>query len=470
MRTSTVLGLGRLASTAALVAACVAAWPAPAPAAVPGATRAGEIIVRYAERTPRTARAAANRAAGVHAPRPSAPQTRVVRVRPGRSVAAALRRLRGRADVLYAAPNVLARASAFTPNDPGLTGMVGGWRDAQWNFLPMVGVNAPDAWANLAAVGRPGGRGTVVAVIDSGVAYRTAGRFKASPDLSSSQFVRGYDFLRKDPRPNDAYGHGTHVASTVAERTNNGVGLTGIAYGARIMPIRVLDQDGIGDADDIARGVRYAADHGADVINLSMEFGPLIRARHVPSLIDALKHADRKGVVVVAAGGNSGVAQVAYPARYRTVIAVGATTIHRCAAAYSNYSSRVDLVAPGGGADADLPGDANCNAAAGEGPEILQMTFFQGRPRAFGFPAGYQGTSMAAPHVAAAAALVIASGVVGRDPSPKAVLARLQATAQDLGAAGKDKYYGAGLVDAAAATLPAAPAPPPPTASVPPPA
>ncbi len=378
---------------------------------------------------------------------------RLVRVEKGASVAARLRELRGKDDVVYAARNPIARATAFNPNDPGLSGAAGGWRDAQWNFLPLIGVNAPDAWTNLSNAGRPGGSGTIVAVIDSGVAYSSRGQYRASPDFSRSQFVRGYDFLSKDDRPHDASGHGTHVASTIAERTNNGVALTGLAYGTKIMPIRVLNAQGFGDADDIARGVRYAVRRGADVINLSMEFDPRIGARDVPSLVDALRHAESRGVVVVAAAGNQGAAGVPYPARYRTVVAVGATTIRRCAANYSNYGSRVDLVAPGGGRDAELP-DAGCDPAAAHSPEILQMTFFERRPGAFGFPSGYQGTSMAAPHVSATAALVIASRVLGARPSPRSVLRHLQGTAQEAGPPGEDKHYGAGLLDAAAATAP----------------
>ena len=441
-RNPTGLGLIRPAILAGLAAACALAPAAPAFGSAGGGTPvpagdlgavAKEIVVREK---------------GVAS-------SRVVRVAAGQSVAERLRELRRSDDLVYAARNPIARATAFTPNDPGLSGAAGGWREAQWNFLPLIGVNAPDAWTNLSNVGRPGGRGTVVAVIDSGVAYRSRGPYKVSPDFAKSQFVRGYDFLGKDERPHDASGHGTHVASTIAERTNNGVALTGLAYGTKIMPIRVLDAQGFGDADDIARGVRYAVLRGADVINLSMEFDPRIRARDVPSLVDALRFAERRGVTVVAAAGNQGTAGVPYPAKYRSVIAVGATTIRRCAANYSNYGSRVDLVAPGGGADADLP-DAGCDPAAdpAANPEILQMTFFERRPGAFGFPPGYQGTSMAAPHVTATAALVIASRVIGASPSPRAILRHLQRTAQEVGPPGDDKHYGAGLLDAAAATAP----------------
>jgi serine protease len=357
-----------------------------------------------------------------------------------------------RHDVVQAAPNADAHASEFAPDDPGLTRMRGGWRAAQWNFSADSGVAAPQAWSHLLAAGRPGGRGTIVAVLDSGVAYRDDPPYRLSPDFARSQFVRGYDFIDRDRRPHDTSGHGTHIASTIAERTNNGIGLTGLAYGARIMPIRVLDARGAGDAADIARGVRFATRRGADVINLSMEFDPRTRARDIPSLIDALNYARRRGVVVVAAAGNEARSRVPYPARHWTTIAVGATTISRCGAEYSNYGPRIDLVAPGGGDDADVPGDPNCDPSIHRRPDILQISF-DGNPRRFG-PRGRDGTSMSAPHVAAAAALVIAGGLLGRDPTPAAVKRHLKATAHDLGEPGKDFSYGAGLLDAAAATAP----------------
>jgi len=167
-----------------------------------------------------------------------------------------------------------------------------------------------------------------------------------------------------------------------------------------------------------------------------------------------VRYANRRGVVVVGASGNEGVTAVAYPAKASTVIAVGATTEHGCLADYSNQGRELDIVAPGGGADADLT-DPGCAPAAKPGRDIFQLTYTSAASRTFGFPAGYEGTSMAAPHVSAAAALVIASGVIGAKPTPSAVLTRLQATAHDLGAPGNDPLYGAGLLDAAAATAPA---------------
>jgi serine protease len=155
-------------------------------------------------------------------------------------------------------------------------------------------------------------------------------------------------------------------------------------------------------------------------------------------------------VVVAASGNEAEPREIAYPARAPQVISVGATTIDRCLAGYSNGGPRLDLVAPGGGDDA--PG---CQPARQNLPDIYQMTFGNPyNPRRFGFPADWYGTSMAAAHVAAVAALVIASGVIGRHPSPDRVLARMEATAQSLGGSRPNQEYGWGLVDAGAATAP----------------
>ena len=135
------------------------------------------------------------------------------------------------------------------------------------------------------------------------------------------------------------------------------------------------------------------------------------------------------------------------------MLSVGATTQHLCVAEYSNSGANLDIVAPGGGEDAAITGDANCRPLEEPGGNIVQMTF-DGSARRFGLPTEYMGTSMAAPHAAAAAALVIASGVIGADPSPAAVESRLKATARDLGPAGADSRYGAGLLDAARAVIP----------------
>jgi serine protease len=456
---------------APLVAAVVLAVPAPAGAQSGATARVaayapGEVVVRYERGTSRRQERAVQRATGLGSPDAFAPRTRVLAIRDGQSVADTVRELRARPEVATAAPNARAHLATFIPRDPGNTGAEGGWQELQWNFLPGAGVNAPDAWQHLLDVGRPGGRGATVAVLDTGVAYATRKRFRRSTDLSRGDFVRGFDFVDDDRFPHDENGHGTHVASTIGESTHNDRGVTGLAYGAKIMPVRVLNARGEGESAAITAGIRYAVRHGADVINLSFEFDDTFRqfsASEIPDVLAAIRFAARRGVVVVGAAGNFERAAVSYPARAPTVIAIGATTEHACRARYSNVGRSIDLVAPGGGRDD--PEDATCAKGLPEGRDIYQTTFpwagLQNAPRGsssyrrFGLPSGFIGTSMAAPHVSAAAALVIASGIVGPDPTPQAVQERLQATAIDAGVPGYDEAYGYGRLDAAAATDPA---------------
>jgi serine protease len=422
------------------------------------------VVVGFAGGSPAVARAAVLRAGGLAPGVPA--RTSTVRLAPGVSVRSALARLRGRPGVLWAMPDYIAHIAQapspvlapLIPNDPGRAGVPGGWQQTQWNFVGPFGVNAPAAWANLVADGHPGGNGVIVAVLDTGVAYADHGRFRRSPDFSSRQFVRGYDFVDDTTHPDDHNGHGTHIAGTIAEQTGNGYGLTGLAYGARIMPVRVLDAHGDGDATAIASGVVFAVRHHAAVINMSFEFSSDVTAASIPELTGAIAYAHQRGVLVVGAAGNEGTPQVAYPARARYVLSVGATTEHGCLSDFSNDGRGLGIVAPGGGADAStLPDDPNCKPQEPTGRNIYQETFLGSSARVFGFPSGYEGTSMAAPHVSATAALVIASGVLGPHPSPDAITARLERTARPLGPPGDIGHYGAGLLDAAAATAPGGP-------------
>ncbi len=457
----------RLAAAAVTAIAVLIAAAAPLPGAAARAGRArprpsyvpGEIVVGYSSE-PAAADVARTAAAsmGLRESQPVATTEQVLHLPPGANLAAAIARLRATPGVVYAVPNYVAHAagtasgSGWIPDDPGRLGQPEGWEKLQWNFLPGAGVNAPFAWKHLIAEGRPGGRGVVVAIVDTGVAYRHWKNFRRSPDFNHTKFIDPYDFVAHTTYALDREGHGTFVAGTVAESTNNGRAVTGLAYGTTIMPVRVLNAQGNGDAATISRGIRYAVNHGAQVINLSLEFNPGVTSTEIPDIMSALRYAHHHGVVVVAAAGNDSENQVAYPAKAPDVISVGATTADRCLAQYSNDGAGMDLVAPGGGDDSSGLSDPNCHPYSNL-PDIFQMTFPNpGDPRHFGLPGGWAGTSMSSPEVAATAALVIASGVLGNHPSPNQVLARLESTAQPLGGSKPNVTYGYGLLDAGAAT------------------
>jgi serine protease len=332
--------------------------------------------------------------------------------------------------VSYAVPNYIATADVF-PNDPGRrSGHPGDWKKYQWNFLNGPGgVNAPGAWHNVSAVGRPGAKGVRVAVIDTGVAYRKLGtRFRRSPDFNHTKFAAGKDFVDGDRMPLDLYGHGTHVAGTIAESTNNSLGVTGLAYRATIIPVRVLNRNGAGSAANVARGIRWAADHHARVINMSFDFHAGLGSKQLPGVFKALRYANGHGSLLVAsAGNNHSTASLPYPAGAPQVISVAATTKSGCLANYSNWGGDkpgqvVDIAAPGGGVDAGA-----CPASVLDGPEIRQFGF---NTRYRGYKhfklVGLEGTSQATPHVSAIAALVIARRVIGAHPSRGQMLNRLR--------------------------------------------
>jgi serine protease len=444
---------------AAAAAFCLAAA---APAAAADYVH-GRVIVGYEHGLSQAERAAVAQAAQTVGGRRLPSGARLVRTRRGESVGAAIARLRRDHRVRYAVRDYIAHAS-FIPNDTGADATLGGWQNLQWNFTGQFGINAPQAWDEAIAAGAPGGRGVTVAVLDTGVAYENHARFRRNPDLYASRFRKAYDFVDGDRHPDDQNGHGTHVTGTIAQKTNNDFGLTGLAYGVTIMPLRVLDAHGEGDASAIARAIRYAARNGAQVLNMSLEFDSSITASQIPDIVSAIRYAHRKGAVVVGAAGNAAETAVAYPARTTYVVSVGGTTEHGCEADYSNSGSGLDVVAPGGGDDAPLddnPGDvANCRSDE-RGRDIYQVTITHDA-RTFGIPTNYEGTSMASPHVSAIAALIIATGVIGQHPKPLAVEQRIKETATDLGPPGRDNRYGAGLVNAAKAIDPTfQPAPPP---------
>ncbi len=356
----------------------------------------------------------------------------VLSVPNGRTVAQMVNIYKGNPNVEYAEPNYIAHATAEA-TDPLYS--------YQWH-LPAI--NVEPAWDVTI------GAGVVVAVVDTGVAYedhtdvyqRNKRRvvytyYSQAPDLADTDFVAGYDFVNNDAHPNDDEGHGTHVTGTIAQSTNNGLGVAGIAYGCSIMPVKVLDAGGSGTYDDIADGIYFAADNGADVINMSL--GGSVGSA---TLENAVAYAYNNGVTIVCASGNDGSAtDVSYPAAYDAYcIAVGATRYDETVSYYSNGGASLDITAPGGDIYVDQNGD-------GYGDGVLQQTHDGSDCTVFGYYF-YQGTSMAAPHVSGVAALVISAGA---GSTPDEVRGALQATARDMGATGWDAAYGHGIVDAAAA-------------------
>lgn len=296
----------------------------------------------------------------------------------------------------------------------------------QWH---MQQIRLPAAW-KLAD-----GGGITVAVLDTGVGYENYKQFHLLPDLQGVEFVDGYDFVDNDKHANDDHGHGSHVTGTIAQVTHNGVGVAGIARNVKIMPLKVLSGSGSGSVAGIADAIRYAADHGAKVINMSLG-GPF------PSKVlkKAVAYAYSKGVVVVCAAGNDGRGKVGYPAGYPGAFAVAATQFDETTTFYSNFGKDVDIAAPGGNTRVDQNGD-------GMPDGVLQNTISIGDPTKSDY-FGYMGTSMAAPHVAGIAALVIGEGVT----DPAQVEKILMDTSRQPAGYERDRY-GAGLIDAEAAVL-----------------
>ena len=311
----------------------------------------------------------------------------------------------GDGDVVELEPERLAHAFAMDPDDPYLS--------YQWH---MAEVGVPAVWADATGVG------VTVAVVDTGVTAGADG---------FTNMLGGWDFADRDDRPDDADGHGTHVAGTVCQATNNGYGTVGVAPDATLLPVRVLGSGGSGSLADVADGIVWAVDEGADIINLSLGAGGGARA-----LEAAVQYARDSGVLVVAASGNDGRGTVSYPAAYDGVLAVGAVDFDGARAPYSNGGSALDLVAPGGDTSVDANRDGYVDG-------VLQETWSNGRA-SFQF---LQGTSMAAPHVAGAGALLVE--LVGRDPDRIEEL--LLSTAVDAATSGWDSGTGWGRLDAAAA-------------------
>jgi thermitase len=294
-------------------------------------------------------------------------------------------------EVRYVEPNYMAFIADTIPSDPN------------WGLqYGLVSIRAPQGWDYST-----GSAAVTIAIVDSGVDLGHA-------DLAG-KIVPGYDFVNGDAIAQDDNGHGTHVAGIAAAGANNGVGVAGVSWGARIMPVKVLNAGGGGSFADVAAGITWAADNGAQVINLSLG-----GASSSTVLQDAVNYAYGKGVVLIAAAGNTGSNFVLYPARYPNVIAVGAVDNTNTHAGFSNYGPELDLVAPGAS---------------------IYSTVIGG----YGYKSG---TSMSAPYVAGLAAILRA---YPGGYSPAGIASVLESSALDLGAPGFDNLYGYGLIQMDAA-------------------
>jgi serine protease len=442
----------------------------------------GRVIVKFRDNATTTARLSAmssvSRTAAITTRKPYA-DFDIVALDPAEDPEAAARAFAARPDVEYAQASYRFHPY-FVPNDP-LYRM-------QWN-LPAIDMER--AWDI-----QPGSTSSViVAVIDTGIAYQsTVIRFNAQAfrvlfsngssvaypalgvidvpfaaanDLngpsrpcvpsSCSGFVRPHDFIWDDDAPLDLVGHGTHVSGTIGQLTNNNVGTAGIAYNVRLMPVKVIDDawDFIfgspneGTDDVVARGIRYAADNGAKVLNMSIgRSGP-----PAPAVEDAIRYAVSKGAFVAIAAGNDAeqgnpievVAEIA--SRVPGAVSVGATDLLHNRSFYSSNGPWVELAAPGGS-----------SRGFGAAGEIYQQTYDFGftdtfllSPAQFHAPRfdvflyqAEQGTSMATPHVSGLAALLIQQGIT----NPVAIEAAMEKFATDRGAAGRDNSFGFGEISA----------------------
>ena len=425
----------------------------------------GSIIVKFRLGTSPAAQQAMLSSIGASAtPELSYANFDIVAVDPAADPEAIATRLDAQPDVDYAQARYRVRP-LLVPNDPCYP--------QQWNY-PLLDMER--AWDI-----NPGASTSVtVAVLDSGIAYRnitlnfaTVQRriegflfpslgtisvpFAAAPDLAGTdRFVAPRDFVWDDDTPVDMDGHGTHVAGTIGQTTNNSVGVAGMAFNVKLMPVKVID--GFWDAyfgspffgtdDVVARGVRYAVDNGAKVLNMSIGR----TGSPAPVVQDAIAYAVSRGAFVVVAAGNefrdgNPVERLAeFAPQINGMVAVAAIGRDRARAVYSSTGPYIELTAPGG--DATRGGaaaailqqtyDLNFVETYVDGPSRLRAPRFD----VFAYQP-FQGTSMAAPHVSGLAALLIQQGIT----NPAAIEAAMKRYATDLGPAGRDDEYGYGLIN-----------------------
>jgi serine protease len=398
----------------------------------------GELVVEFRSDVPASHRTAVLSAHGVTLEREMLLDDYVVvNVPPSRR--AALGEALATSDAVATVEEVPARYPASIPNDPAY--------DSQWHLEYIKVEQAYDI---------TDGSGVIVAVVDTGVAFENytdaSGQFAQAPDLAEAGYVHPWDAFAQDVHPNDDFGHGTHVAGTIAQKTNNGIGAAGVAPGVQIMPIKVCGWNTSVNppayncpSSDLAEGIRWAVDHGARVINLSLGARGPTCANATALEREALQYANDAGVIVIGASGNEGFGVLCFPASVPSVVSVGAIAKDLDLASYSNHGANsigenMDLVGPGGDPILDEGGD---------GSLIFQQTYgncflHQQSYTTFEITA-CAGTSMAAAHVSGVAALVRAQFP---HLNVTQVKENLEACALDLGVLGEDPFFGHGLVQA----------------------
>jgi len=375
----------------------------------------------------------------------------VVDLAPGTDVTNAAREFGADPHVDYAQPNYVVTTQSM-PNDPYYQSS-GSWGQAYQDLWGLWKIQAGSAWDITQ------GDGIVVAVVDTGLDM-------SHPDIATNVWsnpaevlngldddgngyvddVHGWDFASNDNDPADGHGHGTHVSGTIAAVGNNGLGVIGVAPQAKVMPVKGLDDGGSGDLADLAAAIIYAAQNGADVINNSWGCGV---CPSNPVAEDAVRLAHGLGAVVVFAAGNDSldVANVS-PQNLPESITVSAATNIDNLAFFSNFGAGVDVAAPGAGEDAapsaDMPWRAILSLQSGNcHPDMCPANLLMGN--------GYlrqAGTSMAAPHVAGLAALVLSAHPTFTVEQVRQAIRR---SCDDIGAPGVDDRFGYGRINASRA-------------------
>ena len=311
--------------------------------------------------------------------------------------------LRNISGVGYVEPDHPVQAVDTIPNDPSYPIQYG-----------LMAIRAPQGWD--LSTGSPA---VTIAILDSGV---DLGHLELA-----GKIVQGYDFVNNDNVPQDDYGHGTHVAGIAAAWSNNGLGVAGVSWGARILPLKVLNSTGGGNFSGVAAALIWATDHGAQVANMSLG-----GTAYSQVMQDAVSYAAANGVLMVGASGNAGTNFVLYPAHFAEVMAVAATAMGNQYASFSNYGAEIDVAAPG--------------------DSILSL-----------WPGGYStqsGTSMAAPFVSGLAAVLFGYG-----NNAASIRNQIETSALDISPPGQDIYTGSGLIQMDAAIRLAIPPTPQPTSS-----